>query len=228
MKNKFFRVICFISIFLFLVIAPTSNCIYAMNSYYYDTNGRLIQESDLSGEAVRYLYDQNGNLISKNTGEPYFEFLSAFDSKQGRNNWYYQTWNGTRYEDMSWDITELRWKGKNSWDIINKEWIHPDGNDSVLKWVAPQTGSIRVTGRVAKHPVNLQGDGVRVKIMKNNTPVWPATGWKSIQGDDATGIEINLNLNVTMGDSIYFIVNQNGSTEYDATSWNPEITYIGE
>jgi hypothetical protein len=119
-----------------------------------------------------------------------------------------------------------RWKGKNSWDIISKEWIHPDGNDSVLKWIAPQTGSIRVTGRVAKHPVNLQGDGVRVKIMKNNTQVWPASGWKSIQGDDATGVGINLNLNVTMGDSIYFIVNENGNQGYDGTSWNPAVSYF--
>ncbi|MEK4043350.1 hypothetical protein NSU18_06770 [Paenibacillus sp. FSL H8-0048] len=127
---------------------------------------------------------------------------------------------------MTWDPVESRWRGEQVWNIVSKEWMHPDGSDAVLKWVAPQTGSIRITGRVAKHPVNLEGDGVRVKIMKNNTQVWPSNGWQSIQGDDPIGVTANLNINVTKGDFIYFIVNQNGNQGYDATKWNPSINYI--
>ncbi|MBW4084561.1 RHS repeat domain-containing protein [Paenibacillus sp. S150] len=193
--------------------------------FYYDSNGRLTQKSEVTGETVRYVYDQNGNLVSKNAGESYFESATAFSSKQGEYNWYYQLWNGTRYEDMTWDAAESRWKGNRDWDIISKDWLHPDGNDAALKWVAPQTGSIRITGKIAKHPVNLQGDGVRVKIMKNNTQVWPSTGWKTIQGDDAIGLNVLVNINVTLGDSIYFIVNQNSDYGYDGTVCNPEITY---
>lgn len=31
-------------------------------SCYYDTNGRLTQQSEVTGETVRYLYDKNGNV----------------------------------------------------------------------------------------------------------------------------------------------------------------------
>ncbi|WP_405111595.1 hypothetical protein MHH28_02995 [Paenibacillus sp. FSL K6-1217] len=202
------------------------NSASAATFYYYDANGRLAQKSELTGETERFLYDNNGNLVSKNSGEPYFELQTAFGSKQGENNWYYQLWDGTQYKDMTWDPVESRWRGEQNWNIVSKEWMHPDGNDAVLKWVAPQTGSIRIAGRVAKHPVNLQGDGVRVKIMKNSTQVWPSAGWQSIQGDDAIGVTTDVNINVTIGDTIYFIVNQNGTIGYDATKWTPSITYI--
>ncbi|KWX77769.1 RHS repeat protein [Paenibacillus jilunlii] len=226
MKFTFNRCIFIFGIALFMFLDVTSNSALAMKSYFYDTNGRLVQESALTGETIRYSYDQNGSLISKSSGESFFQYLSAFSSEQGQSNWYYQIWNGTRYEDMTWDAVESRWKGKKDWDIISKEWMHPDGNDVALKWVAPQTGSIRITGKVAKHPINLQGDGVRVKIMKNNTQVWPASGWQNISGNDSVGVTPTVNVNVTIGDTLYFIVNQNGNNGYDATTWNPVITYI--
>ncbi|MNE75807.1 hypothetical protein D3C80_1719990 [compost metagenome] len=128
---------------------------------------------------------------------------------------------------MTWDAAGSIWRGKKEWNIISKEWLHPeDGNDTALKWVAPQTGSIRISGKVAKHPINLQGDGVRVKTMKNSTQIWPSSGWQTIQGDDAVGINAIVSVNVTSGDSVYFVVNQNGNYGFDATVWNPVITYI--
>ncbi|NOU79303.1 hypothetical protein GC101_10460 [Paenibacillus sp. LMG 31459] len=183
------------------------------------------------GDSIYFIVNQNGNYGNDGTKwNPSITYIerasSAFGSEQGRNNWYYQIWDGTAYKNMTWDSVGARWRGNKDWDIISKEWMHPDGNDVVLKWAAPQTGSIRISGSVAKHPVNLQGDGVRVKIMKNNTQVWPSVGWQSIQNNDAIGLTTDLNITVTTGDSIYFILNQNGNYGYDATRWNPSITYI--
>ncbi|WP_426448472.1 hypothetical protein ACP26L_28285 [Paenibacillus sp. S-38] len=197
-----------------------------MSKYHFDDNGRLIQVDISPDESIKYVYDQNGNLTFKSYGEPSYPLSSAYGDQQGKDNWFYQIWNGTNYENMTWDPVLYRWEGKNSWDLITKDWMHPDGNDAVLKWVAPQTGSIRIAGIVSKHLTNLQGDGVRVKIMKNQSQIWPASGWKTIEGNDATGFDLNLNVNVVTGDSIYFILNQNGNNGYDATRWNPSISYI--
>jgi YD repeat-containing protein len=210
----------------FIFFSIIFNPAHAATSYYYDTNGRLLQESTLTGDTIRYVYDQNGNMTSKTSGESFTEFLSTLGSEQGKNNWYYQIWDGTQYKNMAWDSVGARWKGENDWEIISKDWIHPDGNDVALKWVAPQTGSIRITGKVAKHLINLQGDGVRVKIMKNSTQIWPSSGWQSIQGNDSIGVSTDVNVNVAKGDAIYFIVNENGNLFCDATVWNPSITYI--
>ncbi|MNC74279.1 hypothetical protein D3C75_1256060 [compost metagenome] len=62
--------------------------------------------------------------------------------------------------------------------------------------------------------------------MKNSTQVWPSSGWQIIQGNDSVGVNATVNVNVTSGDSIYFVVNQNGNYGFDATVWNPVITYI--
>ncbi|WP_167330787.1 RHS repeat domain-containing protein, partial [Paenibacillus sonchi] len=90
MKFTFNRCIFIFGIALFVFLDVTSNSALAMKSYFYDTNGRLVQESALTGETVRYSYDQNGNLKSKSSGESFFQYLSAFSSEQGQSNWYYQ------------------------------------------------------------------------------------------------------------------------------------------
>ncbi|NOU79145.1 hypothetical protein GC101_09650, partial [Paenibacillus sp. LMG 31459] len=103
MRLSFFKSL-FVCAIAFLVLFGTdSNFATATTSYYYDLNGKLVQQSDVTGETVRYTYDYNGNLVSRNSGEPYFELMTAFGSKQGENNWYYQLWDGTRYKDMTWD-----------------------------------------------------------------------------------------------------------------------------
>ncbi|MDF9845253.1 MULTISPECIES: RHS repeat domain-containing protein [unclassified Paenibacillus] len=226
MNWKYKRNVFIFLTFLSLFFVVTLNSASALQSYFYDGNGRLVQESALTGETTRYSYDRNGNLLTKVTGEPYFQFLAALSAKQGENKWYYQTWNGTSYENMTWDAVGSRWKGKNDWNIIYKDWLHPDGNDTVMKWVAPQTGSIQIGGQVSKYFTNLQGDGVQVKIMKNSTQIWPSSGWQIIQGNDPVGVNAVANVNVTSGDSLYFVINQNGNYGFDATVWNPEITYI--
>lgn len=98
--------------------------------------------------------------------------------------------------------------------------MHPDGNDVVRTWVSPRNGSLQITGNVAKLKGQVLGDGVRVKIMKNKSQIWPVTGWHTISNDDIKGSDIKISVEVEKGDSIYFIVNQNQTMNYDGTSWN--------
>ncbi|GIO86402.1 hypothetical protein J25TS5_33340 [Paenibacillus faecis] len=195
------------------------------SNFEYDSNGRLTRVTLDSGRSYEYFYDANGSILSHKRKAATFIKSYSFGSKQGRGNWYYQTWDGTRYKDMTWDTTESRWEGANTWSLVTKEWLHPDGEDTVLKWVAPYTGSVRLTGNVSKHPVNQDGDGVRAKILKNNQQIWPSSGWQLIQGKDSVGISHDVWLNVSAGDAIYFILNQNLNIVSDATRWDPAIDY---
>ena len=95
--------------------------------------------------------------------------------------------------------------------------------DVVLKWVAPKDGTVNIQGEVKKY--NSGGNGVQVKIMKNSTQVWPASGWQDIAYDDLTGVSHDFDVTVETGDSIYFIVNSKSNNSYDWTEWDPTIRY---
>ncbi|MBW4081740.1 hypothetical protein [Paenibacillus sp. S150] len=150
---------------------------------------------------------------------------TGFSSQQGLNQWYYQQWNGSSYSNMTWDSTYGRWKGTPAYTLVMSNGQHPDAQDSVRKWLSPKAGIIHITGVVKKGDISY-GDGVLVKVMKNQEQLWPASGWQSIQYNDSTGYELNVTTSVSSGDSIYFIVNKNVTTYADTTAWDPVITYV--
>jgi hypothetical protein len=65
---------------------------------------------------------------------------------------------------------------------------------------------------------------VKVKIMKNGANVWPATGYQSV-GAAAVFTFTPVDVVVAAGDTLYFHVNQNGTTFCDSTKWIPTVTY---
>ncbi len=72
--------------------------------------------------------------------------------------------------------------------------------------------------------VTCQGDGINAKILRNDTQVWPAEGWKYIA--NATVNELfDFTTDVTAGDSLVFLVNMNGGIGFDTTAFDPDITY---
>lgn len=151
-----------------------------------------------------------------------FTFSSGFSSVQGANQWYYKQLSGTTYSDMTWDGTD--WKGAQMWCLIGSTFLHPDTNAAALAWKAPVAGTVNISGYVRKQDM-AGGDGVNVKIMKNGTQIWPASGWQSIAFNDGTGYNPNVDVTVAQNDMIYFIVDKKGNNSNDATYWNPTISY---
>jgi hypothetical protein len=175
--------------------------------------------------------DGDGNLSSKATAtddapaaDPkVYPAFSDFSSVQGQRNWYYQQWNGSTYSNMTWDSANNRWQGSETFILVGDNWQHPDNSyDSVRKWVAPNSGKVRLSGIARKSLLGVGGDGVVVTIKKNGETLW---GPKTIAGDDISGISHNFETSVNVGDAIYFIVNKNGNTSYDTTEWSPMVTY---
>lgn len=172
--------------------------------------------------SFNYLYNRTGSITFNNAtfGDPipgvakkgYYKSGSVggtytastgFSSTQGANQWSYKQWNGSAYSDMSWNSTDSYWKGTPTYCLIGSTWQHPDSTDSVRVWKAPAAGTVTVTGTVKK-AVTTGGDGVRARIMKNGTQVWPASGWQSIAYNDATGVSHNFTADVVQDDLLYF------------------------
>lgn len=152
-----------------------------------------------------------------------------FSTTQGLNGWYYRTWTaGVGTKNMSWNTDQSgHWRGQNSYDAIwvngNNLYLHPDNDQTMLEWKAPQSGEINIVGTVKKYDIG-GGDGVNVSIWKNNTMIWPAN-WQTIAYNDNIGKEHNFMTTVSAGDVISFRVDEGANNAYDTTIWNATIIY---
>ena len=151
-------------------------------------------------------------------------------SQQGINEWYYRTWtNGVGNADMNWNSDGSgHWRGVHSYDAIwmydGILYLHPDTNQTMLEWKASQKGNIQITGNVRKYDI-LGGDGVVVSIWKNDTLIWPESGWTAIGYNDNVGLKHDIEVDVEQGDIISFRVDEGMNNAYDTTIWTPVITY---
>jgi YD repeat-containing protein len=179
-----------------------------------------------AGDPIYFVINKNGtNAYDSTSWKPiiaYMESQSAYEAYgniQGNGNWYYQQLSGTEYSDLKYKNGQ--WEGSSPYTLIYKDIQHPAEADSVRKWVAPKSGFIRIAGNVAKNNTG-GGDGVIVKVLKNNTQLWS----QKLEYNNNIGYEVGVTVKVNAADSIYFIVNKNGTNAYDGTSWNPIIAYL--
>ena len=148
-----------------------------------------------------------------------------YGSEQGQNNWHYQEWNGKEYADMKWEAGNNYWKGSAQFAIIGVDWQHPDTTDSVRKWISAKSGEITIAANGVISVSEGDGaDGVKLKVMHNSRQLWPQDGWYTIPAGGFYEFE-PLKVQVDNGDEILFIVNKNGNSAYDTTTWDPVITY---
>ncbi|THF76737.1 glycosyl hydrolase family 28 protein [Cohnella fermenti] len=167
------------------------------------------------------------NVAVRRSTDPVDAYIGGLDfsSVQGYKQWSYLEWNGTGYQSMTWSAADNKWKGTGSYiGMWGPNFIHPENNDAVKAWQAPSAGTIQIKGTAAKWDAG-GGDGVRIKIMKNNTQLWPATGWQAIAATDRLGVQFGIIENVAVGDFIYIVVNKNGTDSYDTTVLDAMITY---
>ena len=124
---------------------------------------------------------------------------------------------------MTWDAANARWKGTAAFALIGKDWQHPDvGADSARVFVAPRTGTVTVTGVVAKSQSG--GDGITVRILRNNGQIWPA-GTTAKTLTTTAGSTFRVTLAVTAGDRLEFVSNARTNAAYDTTAWDATVIY---
>jgi hypothetical protein len=151
-------------------------------------------------------------------GQDIYQASVDFAGTQGVRGWFYQNSDGTL---MTFDSATNRWKGPETYLEIWADGGHPGMVlDSVRRWVAPQSGSIRVTGQ-AYDQLSDCGGGVIVYIRKNGTTLWQ----QAIANGNAIGFPFDVSTTVVAGDAIDFVVNKgpDGNWDCDWTGFDPHI-----
>ncbi|MDP4182750.1 MAG: hypothetical protein Q8942_16890, partial [Bacillota bacterium] len=181
------------------------------------------------GDSICFVVNKNGdNYFDSTVWDPSIYYLpeaatnSALDYSpdQGRKNWSYQEKDSSgNYKNLIFDKTANNWKGDEQYCFLDMGGMHPGANyDTVRKWVAPYPGKIRITGNYSK--LNMGGDGVILKILRNTTAVNTIT-----LSDAVTQVLENDLVNVNAGDEVIFDLNRNGDNTYDATAVDMNIQY---
>ncbi len=160
---------------------------------------------------------------------------AGYSSVMGKNNWFYQQWNGKEYSDLNFldfykekvmndktgkDEERRRfanyWQGEQNCKVGNNYQV-PGSNDAVRKWIAPHDGKIRIEGNVE---IRKEGGSAVAKIMNNDKEIWP-----SQQVEYQKPASHDFTIHVKKSDTIYFIVGKNGLKNIERTIWDPVITY---
>ncbi len=143
-----------------------------------------------------------------------YQASTDFSATQGVRNWYYLYGSGVQ---MTFDTAANRWRGNETYLLLWADGGHP-GNvaDAIRRWVAPQSGSIRITGS-ATDIAPACGAGAMVYIKKNAATLWQQT----LNGNSAA---FDLTTTVVPGDGINFGINR-GPDNWgcDTTTFDPTI-----
>lgn len=159
----------------------------------------------------------------------------GFSGVQGANNWSYQDeFNGVWRDMATYSPANApsSYMGMAQWTDTSPvqggfvwptaEHPPPVNTDAAARvWTAPQDGTIYIQSRAKKL---VSGGSVNVQITKNGQVV---AGPSTVNGTDTTnGVELDVNgLQISKGDVIRFEISSIGSYAYDATTWDPEISY---
>ncbi len=162
----------------------------------------------------------------------YCNFVQAsegFSSTQGAHNWSYRyASTGQGLPDTylpAYDPAYEWWGGTsvtdaNYWTLVWRNGQHPGGGyDSVRSFASPFSGNVSINGTFMA--ADNTTDGVRARILKNNTPLLNWVTLSSIW--DSTNLSSTTP--VAPGDLIHFQVNRVADESYDGVIWDPSISY---
>ena len=152
---------------------------------------------------------------------------AGFCSLMGKNNWYYQQWNGSDYSDLTFISDEAHpsmfWFGKGNCEV-GPNYQTPGDGAAIRKWVAPHGGTIRIEGTAISSESN--NEGAFANIWLNSDKIWPNNNVGN--GEPASH---DLKLTVIQGDAIAFVVGGKDPASKSTISastkvfWDPVITY---
>ncbi|MGK7902570.1 MAG: excalibur calcium-binding domain-containing protein [Hormoscilla sp.] len=177
--------------------------------------------------------------------------LQDFSGIQGENNWYYGYYSG----DMtSADFKEMpefdfdgfdvnsgnRWSVEPGayWTVLSAEGAHPNSVTTsggrktedqwaVRRWVSPFSGSISITGHLAKIDGRADGprDGVIGSIIVDGKTIWS----KQIAAGDTTGIDYSLIAEgIKVGSTIDLAIAPGANDFNDMSTFTAQISRVDE
>ena len=149
--------------------------------------------------------------------------MNEFSSTQGQGNWhygYYDKPSSANFVPDTWDNANSWWAGSETYCLLFANGGHPGSTDwSVRRWVAETSGTIHITGVLAKSDVT-GGDGVAGHILVNGVEKWS----QIINYNDAVGVNYSLDVAVVAGDNVDFAIDPISNYNNDSTKFTTVIS----
>lgn len=165
-------------------------------------------------------YTISDNIEKLSNGNIMHTASTGFSGTQGKNGWFYQQYDGTAFNALTWNDSFRLWEGSATNLYVGEDWMHPaNGYKTERNWKADVSGNIRITGNPKKVDSTF-GNGVTASIWKNGIQLWSQTV------TTLSGTQHDFQTSVNAGDVIAFVLESNGDSSYDKTFWNPVIEEI--
>ena len=100
-----------------------------------------------------------------------------------------------------------------------------ENSDAVVEFTAPSDGTVLLCGVTLTK--SEMGDGVRLKITRNEETVYPQNGWARLLPGQELAIP-DIVLDVHAGDMIRYRLNKFSSSDADILEWPQKIVYLRE
>ena len=219
----------------------------AIGNYYFDHAAGW----DGAHEYAVRTVDGDGNasdwrVAESTTDEPVtFDALGGHFAESGRDGWSAETTtDGQTVTRMTWvppannpaadfgGTPNQRGGVEGYWESagaarVGRGWQQASPTDACARtWMAPQSGTVRVVGRVMREYYHRsQGGMLQVKLLHGQRQVWPETDWATVAVGDLTGVAHDIKLDVAPGDTIRFVLDKGTVPEHDLIAWMPKIVY---
>lgn len=195
------------------------------DNLYYEPTGIV---TNSGAGSVSYSYNNNRSFSVRSS---LWYAAEDFATVQNENDWNYEYNSSGTYYSLNYDSSNNWWGNLNGYVTPFNMFTSSDNTIWLCRtWEAPASSTISIRGVALKNDIS-GGDGVKVRITKNGTTIWPAGGGsQTIAYNDNTGYATNLDsINVSQGDKIRFEVNNggSGSNTGDLISWSPSVGISG-
>ena len=188
-----------------------------------NSNSDVSRYYELSGTDHKLVYIKIIDDLSNVAADsilPSAKFPNDFSSTQGQGGWYYRSYKGGTFYDMT--FLDGRWNGEAQYTLIMNGSVHPDTYDAALVYKAVKTGEVKLSYNLSL--MDEASDGIRYTILVNGEPA-AEIGNSMLYlpyGEEASGALV---LSVEKGDEIALIVNKHKKTTGDTTKVVLSVEY---
>jgi hypothetical protein len=192
----------------------------------YNMDMIMSQYDNLSKDG-RFVYfnivDDLTHLVPTDYNEVY-SYPTDYSDVQGERCWYYKSYLGGTFTDMTFDNANSRWQGESTYTLVTAGHLHPDAHDSALVFKAPSDGKLNI--KLSCFLPSAQSDGVVFYVLKNGRKIPIGNGkYSRIVLSPLDIFDDTLQIEVSEGDEVAFVVNKNNSITSDSTKLILRIEY---
>jgi hypothetical protein len=207
----------------------------AQGTFYFDYAGEPQQRINSRYDVRAVDGDSNRGSVGSAqlvAGEPpTYRALGGYSATQGGNQWRYEeTRVDGPFRPMRWALIgyEGLWSGSGQ-ARVGRIWMQAGAASDIARvFVVPERCALSISGVIRKDPSAENGRSVKVRVLRNDRQIWPASGWAVVEPDAGKSVECRVEVAAAAaGDLIRFVAGRTGTETADPILWDPIIVLSG-